>query len=143
MTDDERGLLLTVARIMRARLGDPGGIAHDDEDLHEIKEALKPFDPSDEEERMMAFTDDGPSEPMTTELLRVDKLEAENKRLRDALKTVRDTVYKNRETPGLIALEKEITEGYGKRCSEFDPSCPTCGAWALFDKVKTILSIAR
>ena len=49
MTDDERGLLLTVARILRARLADPGGIAYDDDDLHAIKEAMKPFDPLDAE----------------------------------------------------------------------------------------------
>ena len=44
----------------------------------------------------MTFTD-SPSEAMTTELLRVDELEADNKRLRETLLKVREVIYNNKD----------------------------------------------
>ena len=47
MTDAERELLLTVARILRARIGEPRSVGLDAEDWVWLNEALKPFAPSD------------------------------------------------------------------------------------------------
>lgn len=44
MTDAERRLLLTVARLMRAKIGEEI-YASQEEDFEVISEALKPFDP--------------------------------------------------------------------------------------------------
>ena len=44
MTDEERGLLLTVGRILRARLPEMAP-AYQDDDLTALNEALAPFGP--------------------------------------------------------------------------------------------------
>jgi hypothetical protein len=50
MTRDEKALLLTVARVLRAKIADeidrPVAIAHLRDDLWALCEALKPFAPS-------------------------------------------------------------------------------------------------
>lgn len=46
MTPEEKTLLLTVARILRARLPELA-VAYQDDDLAALNEALAPFDPSD------------------------------------------------------------------------------------------------
>lgn len=46
MLPDERKLLLTVARILRARLPELA-IAYQEDDLVALNEALAPFDPKD------------------------------------------------------------------------------------------------
>jgi hypothetical protein len=48
MTEDERTLLLTVARILRARIPEFAP-SYQDDDLAALREALAPFDPSDAE----------------------------------------------------------------------------------------------
>ena len=55
MTDDERGLLLTVARVLRAYIRMPVAL---DDDIAALSEALAPFDgipgdPINEEEQRM------------------------------------------------------------------------------------------
>ena len=45
-------------------------------------------------------------------------------------------------TQGLIQLKKDIIRLYGVRCSRFDSACLTCDAWALYDRVKEILTAA-
>ncbi len=38
-----------------------------------------------------------------------------------------------RDNPSKGYLSEAITEQYGKRCADFDPTCHTCGAWREYD----------
>lgn len=37
---------------------------------------------------------------------------------------------------GMTPVEAAVWHVWGERCSDFEPTCLTCQAWAEFDKIK-------
>lgn len=69
---------------------------------------------------------------MQTEL---DRLRAENERLRAELNTRCPVDAMER---GMSPLEATVWHVWGDRCSDFEPECWTCRAWAEFDHTERL-----
>ena len=58
------------------------------------------------------------------------------------MKIVKDMVGNYKETGvDIKKLKRWITKNYGKKCKIFNPCCPCCIMWRLFDDLQELLEL--